>query len=199
MRLAFDIVRAVKAGELPATAMGTASRSSTKPDEVYFTTDLDPAPREALLSTGESLASALTHFLQEKYPEYANASGPFLAREPGVRESFRWKGRYELTAEDLVERACFPDTVAYATWPIELREDTRGPKLRFFKNPVPASIPLRALTSAEIEGVYFAGRCISATHEALASVRVMGTCFATGQAAGIAAAEYLGIGNFRIC
>ena len=127
----------------------------------------------------------------EKFPEYANASGPFLAREPGIRESYRWKGRYTLTADDLVNATEFPDTVAYATWPIELREDTRGPKFRFFKQPVPAPIPLRALTSAEINGVFFAGRCISATHEALASLRVMGTCFATGQAAGNAAVEFL--------
>ncbi len=191
MRLALDIVRAVKAGKLPPTAMGTASRSSTNRGEVYFTTDLDPAPREELLKRGRTLANALTSFLREKYPEYRAATGPFIADQPGVRESFRWKGRYELTAEDLLEGTSFPDTVAYATWPIELREDTRGPKLRFFKSPIPASIPLRSLTSAEFEGVYFAGRCISATHEALASVRVMGTCFATGQAAGIAAAKHV--------
>ena len=73
---------------------------------------------------------------------------------------------------------------------MELRETTRGPKLRFFEKP--AQIPLRCLVSEEIEGVFFAGRCISATHEALASVRVMGTCFATGQAAGAAAADYIG-------
>jgi len=51
--------------------------------------------------------------------------------------------------------------------------------------------PLRSLTSAEIPGVFVAGRCLSATHRALASVRVMGTCFATGQAAGMAAALYV--------
>ncbi len=33
-----------------------------------------------------------------------------------------------------------------------------------------------------------AGRCISGTHEAHASYRVMGTCMAIGQAAGTAAA-----------
>ena len=64
--------------------------------------------------------------------------------------------------------------------------------MKFFDQPVPGNIPLRCLKSAEIPGVFFAGRCISATHEALASVRVMGTCFATGQAAGKAAAAYAG-------
>lgn len=189
MRLSLEIVRAVKAGELPATALGTASRASTKAGEVFFTTDLDPAPTEDLVALGEALAGDLTNFLKRKFPEYSEVLGPFLANEPGIRESYRWKGRYTLTAEDLIDGREFPDTVAYATWPIELRETTRGPKLTYFKQPVPAQIPLRCLRSAEIENVFFAGRCISATHEALASVRVMGTCFATGQAAGFAAAD----------
>lgn len=192
MRLALAIVRGVAAGELPETAMATACRPSTVPGEIHFTTDLDPAPRDVLMATGLSLADALSGFLRRKFPEFAAASGPIPAAEPGVRETFRWQGQYVLTAEDLISGREFPDTVAYATWPIELRETTRGAKLRFFARPVPASIPLRALTSAEIAGVFFAGRCISATHEALASVRVMGTCFATGQAAGKAAAAYVG-------
>jgi len=33
------------------------------------------------------------------------------------------------------------------------------------------------------------GRCISATHDAMAGARVMGTCMAIGQAAGTAAAQ----------
>jgi len=192
MRLALEIVRAIAAGDLPKIALGTASRPSTVPGEIHFTTDLDPAPRDELTATGLALAESLTGFLRSKFPSYAAASSPFPADEPGIRESFRWKGQYLLTGEDLISGREFPDTVAYATWPIELRETTRGAKLRFFAHPVPAPIPLRALTSAEIDGVFFAGRCISATHEALASVRVMGTCFATGQAAGKAAAAYVG-------
>jgi hypothetical protein len=190
MRLALDIVRAVKRGDLPATAMGTASRGSTWPGQVYFTTDLDPAPKPELIESGRIIAESLSCFLRETYPEYAAATGPIIAGEPGVRETFRWKGRYTLTADDLLDGTEFPDCAAYATWPMELRETTRGPKLKFFEKPAP--IPLRCLVSEEIEGVFFAGRCISATHEALASVRVMGTCFATGQAAGTAAADYVG-------
>jgi hypothetical protein len=193
MRLALEIVRAVTAGELPKTALGTASRSSTIPGEIYFTTDLDPAPRDELMATGRALAEALAGFLRGKFPAYAFATGPILAEEPGVRETFRWKGQYLLTEQDLISGREFPDTVAYATWPIELRETTRGAKLRFFDRSVPGCIPLRSLTSSEIGGVFFAGRCISATHEAIASVRVMGTCFATGQAAGQAAAAYVGL------
>jgi len=189
MRLALDIVRAVGLGDLPGAAMGTACRGSTRPGEVYFTTDLDPAPKPELMATGLTLAESLARFLRANYPEYTAATGPFLAAEPGVRETFRWLGQYTLTADDLLSGTEFPDTIAHATWPMELRETTRGPKLRFFGKPAP--IPLRCLVSAEIEGVFFAGRCLSATHEALASVRVMGTCFATGQAAGKAAADFV--------
>jgi hypothetical protein len=188
MRLALDIVRAVGRGDLPATAMGTSCRGSVRPGEVHFTTDLDPAPRPELMATGRALAQSLARFLRATYPEYASATGPFLAAEPGVRETYRWLGQYTLTADDLVAATEFPDTIARATWPMELRETTRGAKLRFF--PKPAPIPLRCLVSGEIEGVFFAGRCLSATHEALASLRVMGTCFATGEAAGNAAAAY---------
>jgi len=54
--------------------------------------------------------------------------------------------------------------------------------------PKAADIPLRSLRAAGIENVFMAGRCISATHRAQASIRVMGTSLATGQAAGIASA-----------
>jgi hypothetical protein len=40
----------------------------------------------------------------------------------------------------------------------------------------------------DLDGVFAAGRCLSCDHGAQASLRVMGTCFATGQAAGLAAA-----------
>jgi hypothetical protein len=66
---------------------------------------------------------------------------------------------------------------------MEKRENARGPKFRFFDRPEAAGIPAGCLQNARIPGLFFAGRCLSADHEALASVRVMGTCMATGQAA----------------
>ena len=49
-------------------------------------------------------------------------------------------------------------------------------------------IPLRALLPQALENVIVAGRCISGTHEAHSSYRVMPIVMATGQAAGVCAA-----------
>jgi hypothetical protein len=45
-----------------------------------------------------------------------------------------------------------------------------------------------------VEQVLVAGRCLSATHEALAAIRVMPPAFATGEAAGAAAAIAVRLG-----
>jgi len=49
-------------------------------------------------------------------------------------------------------------------------------------------IPYGVLVPLEVDGIMVAGRCISATHVALGSVRIMPVASATGQAAGAAAA-----------
>ena len=49
-------------------------------------------------------------------------------------------------------------------------------------------IPLRCLLPQGIENLLVAGRCISGTHEAHSSYRVMPIAIATGQAAGVCAA-----------
>lgn len=49
-------------------------------------------------------------------------------------------------------------------------------------------IPLRCLMSRDTANLFAAGRVVDADRQAGASLRVMGTAFATGQAAGVAAA-----------
>jgi hypothetical protein len=107
----------------------------------------------------------------------------------GIRESRRSNGIYQLTEKDILEGARFDDEVAIASWPIELRETARGPRFRYPIGNQPCGIPLRSLQSKDVENLFVAGKCISTTHEAQASIRVIGTCLATGEAAGIAAAK----------
>jgi len=200
MRLALALAHAVRDDELPETALGVTLRMSPKQGEVFVSVDLDsmkniwtPTSSKArgeIEVLGRELAVQLGLFLKSKYPCFERVSTPQFSQKIGVRESFRWLGEYTLTSEDLISGKKFDDAVAWAAWPIELRETTRGARFEYFEQTEPSGIPLRALTSREVPGVFFAGRCISATHRALASVRVMGTCFATGQAAGKAASEY---------
>lgn len=114
----------------------------------------------------------------------------WLARA-GIRESRRWIGQYVLRGQDLLKCRRFDDEIALATWPMEMRETAKGPKMKFSKQDLPAGIPLRCLKPAGLDRLFVAGRCTSADHEAQASIRVMGTCFATGEAAGRAAAQCL--------
>jgi hypothetical protein len=50
------------------------------------------------------------------------------------------------------------------------------------------TIPYRSLIARDVDGLLMAGKCISATHEAIASTRVIPICMAEGHAAGVAAA-----------
>ncbi len=81
-----------------------------------------------------------------------------------------------------------PDGVAAATWPFEFHTEGADTRWEFLPDGDWFEIPFRSLIASGVDNLLVAGRCISATHEALASSRVTGTCMAIGEAAGVAAA-----------
>ncbi len=199
LQLAATLVRAVRSGDLPAAAMGAGFRQSpVRGDEVFMTLDLEAggaawnplhqAALEAVKQEAHALAGAIWRHLTAHHPLFASSDRIVMPEQLGVRESGRWKGDHVLTAQELRESRRFEDEIALAGWPLEFRETARGPKFVYFDKPEPAGIPARCLRTAEVPGMFFAGKCLSCDHEALASVRVMGTCLATGQAAGRLAA-----------
>lgn len=106
-----------------------------------------------------------------------------------VRETRRIIGEYLLTAEDVLEARRHDDVIALGTYPIDEHNPAgKGTVLK----PVPAGkaydIPLRCLIPKGVDNLLVAGRCISGTHEANTSYRVMPISMATGQAAGVCAA-----------
>src|SRR5699024_3170055 len=109
----------------------------------------------------------------------------------GVREYRRILGEHVLTLDELVEGQHFEDVIAVAGYPVDIHSPVSadGP----FEDGIPPTaniyeIPYRSLVPESRDGVLLSGRCISATHEALAAVRVMPPSFAMGEAAGTAAA-----------
>ena len=83
--------------------------------------------------------------------------------------------------------ARFEDGIATANYDIDIHSpDGSGTSHHYFKGGEWYEIPYRCLTPKGFENLLVAGRCISATHEAQASFRVMPFCSALGQAAGAA-------------
>lgn len=99
----------------------------------------------------------------------------------GVRESRRVKGLYILTEEDALQGARFDDVVAWRSGYLDIGF-VRLSRMKIHQ------VPYRALVPEKMDGLLTAGRCISATHVAASAGKSMGNCYATGHAAGIAAA-----------
>ncbi len=131
----------------------------------------------------------------------------FIGQVPGKRESRRVVGRHWLTENDLQARTVFPDEICHGGWFVDLH--TPGGLLAATSEPAsaegyradseyaaksyvgPYGIPLRSLIARDVDNLFLAGRCISVTHAALGTVRVMGTTALMGQAVGSAAPEAL--------
>ncbi len=113
----------------------------------------------------------------------------------GKRESRRLLGDVILQEQDLLNRVKYPDASFTTTWGIDLHypvssEGFTGEPFRSVAKTVridPYAVPYRCLYSRNISNLFMAGRCISVTHVALGTVRVMRTGGMMGEVVGMAA------------
>ncbi len=148
----------------------------------------DPEQLSRAEREGRKQAFEYARFLRECVPGYARAHLSGLSVQIGVRESRRIRGEYWLTRDDVLGAASFPDAVARCGAPIEEHHAGGDTRWEYLPDGETVDIPYRCLLPREVEGLVVAGRCLSASHDAHASVRSMGQCMAMGQAAGVAAA-----------
>ncbi|MEG2264274.1 MAG: FAD-dependent oxidoreductase [Acinetobacter sp.] len=107
----------------------------------------------------------------------------------GVRESRRIVGRYTLTSDDVLSCRQFEDSIACCAFPIDIH-DPLGAGLDWKESDTSRfyDVPYRIMLPMKPDNLLTTGRCVSATHEAMASLRITATAMAMGEAAGIAAA-----------
>lgn len=129
----------------------------------------------------------IVRYLKAFIPGFENAYVDRVAPFMGIRESRRIVGEYILTEQDIFDCARFPDAIGVASYPVDLHHPVGG-DCTLMWCPDCYDIPYRCLVPQKIDGLLCAGRNISATHLALASVRVMGPAMCLGEAAGKAAA-----------
>jgi hypothetical protein len=123
---------------------------------------------------------------------YLIATGPSI----GTRESRHVVARTPLRGEDVLAARIPGDTVALGAWPVERHPGPGQPSVwKRLRDDGAYGIVLDTLASATHRNLFAAGRVLDADADAFASARVMGTAFATGHAAGVAAALLAGGGT----
>ncbi|MFM8891068.1 MAG: FAD-dependent oxidoreductase [Planctomycetia bacterium] len=133
--------------------------------------------------------------------EHTTAYLTWIAPIGGPRESRRILGDVVLTQDDIVSKREFPDGCVPSTWSIDLHYPKQEYARKFPDNPFISiavhdnrvdrtygyPVPYRCFYSKDVENLFMAGLCISVTHEALGTVRVMKTCGMMGEVVGKAA------------
>ncbi len=147
---------------------------------------LDAIDRTAALVEGRRQAQEMFMYFKENIPQFRDMTFVQTASMLGVRESRRLVGLYTITTEDCLQGNIPEDSVTVATFNVDIHNQKNNDQGYYDVRPY--GIPYRSMVPVQVDGLLVAGRCISGTHEAMASYRVTGNCAAMGQAAGCAAA-----------
>lgn len=142
---------------------------------------------EAYLALSHQILE-LVRWFRRRMPGCAGCYLAQVAGRVGVRESRRVRGRVVLSAPDVRTGRRFPDVVGRGAFPIDIHAASGAGLAHAESLATSYGIPYGALCADGLDNLLVGGRAISSTHEANGSVRITGTCFVTGEAAGCAAA-----------
>jgi FAD dependent oxidoreductase len=191
------VAAAREAGRFPSPRMGVGMYKTMRPGVWRINTTRvlgrDGTQVRELTAAeieGRDQAMALVDFFRAELPGFENGSLLDTAATVGVRESRRIVGDYVLTLEDLQTGRHFDDVIGLCAYPVDIHDPTGagGGVAPSYGTANAYELPYRSLLPRGLEDVLVAGRCVSATHEALGAIRVMPPAFAMGEAAGTAAA-----------
>jgi hypothetical protein len=129
----------------------------------------------------------LVKFFRSHIPGFSRCTLCDAEPEIQLRETRRIEGEYSLSTEDAINARVFPDGIAVGGYFIDIHNpgDSTGTWELLERS---YEIPFRCLIPKGVDNMVAAGRCISGSRKAAGSYRVMATCMALGQAAGLAAA-----------
>jgi hypothetical protein len=196
LKVPWCLAEAVKNGILPPELRFSVLVPGDSPDEGYLKVSVSVS--EDLQSRQRAIEDALSayKYLSGRLDAFRDSSVVETSNGVLEREGRRTRGEYTLTEEDILSAKKFPDGIVRNSWPIELWDKDRGTVYRYVKKGDYYEIPFGCLQVKGFENLLCAGRCISVSHEALGSTRVMGTCISLGEQAGKAAARKIKEGRY---
>jgi FAD dependent oxidoreductase len=145
--------------------------------------DMSAAERD-----GRELVWQAVAALRARVPGFERASVANTGPQLGIRETRHVASRADVLEADAAIGRLRPDGIGRAAWPMEIHHAPGRAEYRPIGGAGYFHVPLGALRAAHADNLWLAGRTVGADPAAFASVRVMGTAFATGHASGVAAA-----------
>ena len=167
---------------LKKTITYTDYNDNTRTEDFYFNlTKAEIMAREQVFE--------MMSFLRENFEAFKNCTLLSTGMQIGVRESRMIVGEHTLNQEEMLAYTKFEDGIAACNYDIDIHSpDGSGTSHYYFPSGKYYTIPYGCLVPKDSENLLVAGRCISTTHEAQASIRIMPTVCTIGEAAGVAAA-----------
>ena len=152
----------------------------------HIETPMEPVQLSQKTLEGKDQADGVISLLKDYFPEIFADAVVSKYGVLGIRQT-RWiKGSHHLTVDEVVEGVCFEDSIGRSSWPVELHDHKEGYVWKTFPPEHVHYIPFGSLVPPDIDNLVACGRCIDGDLAALSSVRVMGPCVATGEAAAAA-------------
>ncbi len=153
---------------------------------------IDPSTSSALTQAekaGHKQVAQIVDFLNTDVPGFENAWLVDTAVQVGVRETRRAVARYMVTGNDILKAARFHDAIARGCYGVDIHgQKEEKSRMDELEEGLWYEIPFRSLRVKDAENLMVAGRCIGATREGHAALRIQPTASATGEACGAAAA-----------
>lgn len=189
VKVPYYLSKAAEQKKIPFYLKYTTFVSGDDEDEGYCKLNIPPALTTKMEKQAKKDALLVHNYLSRVLPVFKKSYIVEMSPEVVDREGPLLCGEYTLTADDIINARKFPDGIVKNAWPIELWDQQKGVTYKYLEPGENYEIPLRCLVTKDIKNLFCAGRCISVTHEALGSTRVMGTCISLGERAGYEAAH----------
>lgn len=143
---------------------------------------LDPYTYSRALKQGRERIYRLYSFCKKYFPGFDNSYIIHIADMLGVRESYRIKGKYTITKDDIIHSKKFNNVAFYCDYPIDIHSNKKDKgKLEYIKHTY--EVPIECLICEDDDNLFAVGRIISADFEAQAALRTQISCFSMGEAA----------------
>lgn len=157
--------------------------------QIFGVDGLDPVSKKEGIERGKRELKHIVEFLRKEVSGFENAEIASIPPELYVRETRHIKAEYQLSMADVWTNRDQVDKIAYGSYPVDIQAQTPKDYGNVVSSPEGYAIPFRSLVPQKIDGLLVVGRAAGFSSIAAGSARVVPTGMATGEAAGVAAAQ----------